>query len=114
MIGTVRNMFAAIDACDWDRLPAFFAGACVYERPGYGPIEGLDRLADFYRHERRIAAGAHSLTGHFESRDGLVVVGDFAGQLRDGGDVNARFADYYLFAEGLIAHRRTYFYAALI
>jgi ketosteroid isomerase-like protein len=114
MITAIRSMFDAIDECAWDRLGDFYNRDCVYERPGYPPLEGLTTLETFYRHERRIASGRHVVVDHYEKPDGIMVIGEFSGTLRDGAPVSLRYADAYDFAGGLIGRRRTFFYTPLV
>ena len=45
----VTEMFRKIDSRDWEALPSSFADDAVYERPGYPPLEGIDRIMKFYR-----------------------------------------------------------------
>jgi ketosteroid isomerase-like protein len=114
MITTIKSMFDVIDGCEWDRLRDFYGHDCVYERPGYAPLEGLPSLEIFYRHERRIASGRHVVVDHYEKPDGIMVIGEFSGTLRDGAPVSLRYADAYDFSGGLIERRRTFFYTPLV
>lgn len=114
MRDTVERMFEAIDASRWELLPGIFSESCIYERPGYPPIHGIEALTRFYSQERRIASGRHVIGGHYECPSGLIVTGSFSGHLRDGQQVSVEFADCYGFADGLIDRRKTYFYAPLI
>lgn len=114
MIDRIHRMFEVIDGCDWPRLGEFFTRDCVYDRPGYAMIEGLDRLTAFYRDERIIASGRHRIAEHFTGANGLIVTGDFTGRLRNGNDAYVEFADCYAFAGDLIRRRRTYFFTPLV
>ena len=40
----VTEMFRKIDSRDWEALPGSFAEDAVYERPGYAPLQGIDRI----------------------------------------------------------------------
>jgi hypothetical protein len=114
MIDIINAMFDVIDGREWEKLRDFFSPACVYERPGYPPLEGLGQLEHFYRHERIIASGKHVVTDHYEKPGGIMVIGDFSGVLRDGKAVSLQYADAYQFGGGLIAHRRTFFYTPMV
>ncbi|MGZ8362217.1 MAG: nuclear transport factor 2 family protein [Caulobacteraceae bacterium] len=106
----IDAMFGVIDGCRWPELHRFFTPDCVYDRPGYDPIEGLPALRRFYEHERVIASGVHTLHA-FVAQDGrAVAMGEFTGLLRDGRPVHVEYADAYEFEDGKIRSRRTYFY----
>ena len=57
----VIRMFNAIDSSDWETLKTLFHEDIVYERPGYPPFAGRDRVLQFYKSERIIASGKHHL-----------------------------------------------------
>jgi ketosteroid isomerase-like protein len=106
----VRTLFDIVDARDFDRLPEVFHPQVVYERPGYAPFEGLERLDRFYRHERVIACGQHRLDIVVVSDTHGVCTGRFVGTHRDGSAIDERFADVYTFQDGRIRHRTSYFF----
>jgi ketosteroid isomerase-like protein len=106
----IGEMFRAIDAREWDRLPDFFAPGAVYERPGYEPFEGLERLDRFYRHERVIASGEHRLEAVLVDGGNAACRGRFVGVHRDGSPIDESFADFYRLADGRITHRRSFFF----
>ena len=106
----IHEMFRAIDAREWDRLPDFFAAGAVYERPGYEPFEGLERLDRFYRHERVIASGEHRLEAVLVDGANAACWGRFVGMHRDGSPIDESFADFYRLADGRITHRRSFFF----
>ena len=110
----IRNMFAAIDARQFDDLPRFFHPEIVYSRPGFDPVHGLDALDHFYRHVRIIRSGAHRVDRLVADGAAAVAVGVFAGELRDGTATNEPFADAYEFRDGLVAERRTFFFRPAI
>jgi ketosteroid isomerase-like protein len=105
----ILDMFTAIDARAFHRLPEFFADDVVYERPGYPPIRGLADLTDFYEHRRRIRTGAHSIEEIVADTSAAVAIGEIDATLRDGARSCVRFADAYRFAAGRIIYRHTYF-----
>ncbi|MFC6617423.1 nuclear transport factor 2 family protein [Deinococcus radiophilus] len=55
----IERLFGVIDGARFDELGQVFAQEAVYERPGYAPLRGLERIGEFYRHERIIGAGQH-------------------------------------------------------
>lgn len=105
----IRDMFRVIDSGQHDSLAAFFAADVCYERPGYPPIEGLEALLRFYRHDRVIAEGEHRIASILVSDGAAVCEGVFVGVLKDGREVREAFADSYRLRGGQIHHRRTYF-----
>lgn len=108
--GTVRGMFAAIDAADWEALERCFHPDVVYERPGLEPLVGRDRLLRYYREERPIVRGRHDLE-HVVVQDGAGASwGRLEAVLADGTEAAEGFADVYEFADGLIRRRRTHFF----
>ncbi|WP_261663803.1 nuclear transport factor 2 family protein [Deinococcus sp. Marseille-Q6407] len=110
----VRRLFEIIDGRDFGALGEVFAPDAVYERPGYEPLAGLERLTTFYRDERIIISGAHQVED-VASGEGVVISrGVFTGKSRDGADLNERFADVYRVEGGKIRHRTTYFFRAAI
>jgi hypothetical protein len=106
-------MFRAVDACDWEVLRGLYSTSCVYERPGFSVIEGLDALTDFYAAVRPIISGQHTITLMVEDSPYLCAAGDFAGVLRSGANIRLRFADIYLFSGHLIRRRTTFFFTPL-
>jgi steroid Delta-isomerase len=111
---TIRRYYELVDAGDVDALVALFAPDIVYRRPGYPPIEGQQALRAFYEGERVIEEGRHSVTSLLSNGDEIAVEGTFAGRLRDGREVNLRFADFFSLEGRLIARRDTYFDAPLV
>lgn len=81
MLSTVRSMFQTIDAGSWPRLAEYFSPECVYERPGYPPMTGVDGLSRFYR-EKQPIAGKHILIEHFKCGSGLWSLANSVGELR--------------------------------
>jgi ketosteroid isomerase-like protein len=111
----VTEMFRKIDSRDWEALPSSFADDAVYERPGYAPLQGIDRIMKFYREERVIASGEHRLE--------RVVIGDaagaswgrFVGLHKNGSALDEAFADVYILNDqGKIKTRRSYFFRPAI
>ncbi|MFD3355314.1 nuclear transport factor 2 family protein [Streptomyces fradiae] len=88
--------------------PAVLAPQCVIERPGAEPLVGLARIERFYRHERPVAAGRHTVERLLADAEAAACWGTFSGTDRDGRAVAARFADTYLLEGGRISRRTTY------
>jgi ketosteroid isomerase-like protein len=109
----IETMFRAVDEEQWARLASFYHPACVYDRPGFERLEGLASVLRFYRQERPIRSGVHGIEDVVESERTACAVGTFEGRLRSGADISLRFADHYVFEDGRIAERRTFFYAPL-
>jgi ketosteroid isomerase-like protein len=106
----VTELFAVIDGQRWDELASFFATDCVYSRPGYAPLSGIEAIERFYRHERIVASGRHEVE-HVVSDLGVAACwGRFVGVSKAGVELDEEFADTYEVREGRIVSRRTFFY----
>jgi len=110
----VRTMFAIIDSREWDRLERLFDKEITYERPGYQPLVGRERVTKFYREERVIASGRHSLDRIVGDAENAACWGRFVGRHNDGSEINEGFADVYGFRSGKILTRRSYFFRPAI
>lgn len=106
----VKQLFCAVDSHNWSALSSLFHPEIVYERPGYAPLVGRDEVLHFYREERMIASGQHHIEQIVEQGNCAVCWGAFVGVVKNGSAADARFADVYVFAQGQIIQRRTYFY----
>jgi hypothetical protein len=106
----IEDMFRAIDAREWKNLAKFFHTETIYERPGYEPFVGLERLLKFYQDERMVKDGKHFIERVVVDGDCATCWGHFEGVLKDGSVVNERFADVYTLAGGKVRTRRTHFY----
>lgn len=110
----VHELFRRIDARDWEGLAASLHPEVVYERPGYEPLVGRERVLRFYREERVIAAGEHRLDRVLTDAESGACWGRFVGVHRDGSDIDERFADVYLLQDGRIRTRRSFFFRPAI
>jgi len=110
----VRNLFEAIDDRRWPSLENFFAKDMIYERPGYAPLIGYDRILKFYREERVIACGRHLLEEIVVDDDGGACWGRFIGEHKNGSQIDERFADTYKFENGRVKVRKSYFFRPAI
>lgn len=106
----IEAMFQAIDAREWKQLTQFFDADAVYERPGYAPFVGFERLLQFYRDERAVKDGKHFIEHVVVDGECATCWGRFEGVLKDGSHVSERFADVYTLAGGKVRTRRTHFY----
>lgn len=110
----VKKLFSTIDQRRFDELGDIFATDAIYERPGYDPLEGLERITHFYREERIIISGEHHVEDVAAGEGVVISRGVFKGKGKDGADLNERFADVYRVEGGKIIHRTTYFFRAAI
>jgi len=106
----VRKVFQTIDSRDWDGLQRVFCENMTYERPGYEPLVGYERVKKFYREERVIASGTHFLEGVVVNDDSGACWGRFVGVHKNGSAIDERFADAYTFENGKIRTRKSYFF----
>lgn len=114
-VSAVRRYYVLVDSGDVTGLISLFAPDARYHRPGYQPLTGRRELERFYREDRVIAKGAHSLTAIVADDRDVAVQGEFSGMLRDGRETSLRFADFFSFgADGLIARRDTFFFTPLL
>lgn len=110
----VEAYYRLVDAQAFDEMLELFADDAVYARPGYEPLRGKPAIAEFYRGARVIASGRHTLANVLIDGDRAAVEGSLRGTLRDGRDVEVRFADFFSLRDGLFATRDTYFFAASV
>lgn len=107
----VLEYYQAIDSQEIDHVVELFADDATYERPGYAPLVGVAAIEEFYRTERVIDSGVHSVSNLLVDGHKVAVEGEFIGRLRDGSDVTVRFADFFLVMSSRFARRHTYFFA---
>ncbi|HTK10150.1 MAG TPA: nuclear transport factor 2 family protein [Ktedonobacteraceae bacterium] len=106
----IRNLFRVVDARDWNSMQAFFCEDVIYERPGYDAIVGFENLLHFYEHVRMIASGNHELEHIVIDEERGSCWGRFVGVNKEGMPLDERFADVYLFENGRIKQRCSYFF----
>jgi ketosteroid isomerase-like protein len=115
MTDRVRRYYELVDANDVPGLVALFAPHATYHRPGYPPLVGRLDLTRFYEADRIIERGRHTLSSITADESSVAVRGDFRGRLKDGRDVELKFADFFTFDADLHFERRdTYFFAPLV
>lgn len=110
----VGAYFAAVDANDFDALLELFDDDIVYERPGYEPMRGKDRLRQFFTTERVIASGKHQIEDILAVGDKATAWGSFQGTSHDGNTLSEKFCDVYEFRNQRIYRRSTYFFRAAV
>ncbi|MFC8571192.1 nuclear transport factor 2 family protein [Streptomyces sp. NPDC057245] len=111
----VRRYYALVDDGDVRGVVGLFADRAVYERPGYEPIVGRDGLDAFYRGERVIDTGSHTVVSLVVGTGDAAVEGEFHGTLKDGSEVDLRFADFFRLNEDLLFEaRNTYFFSPMV
>ncbi|MFF2123050.1 nuclear transport factor 2 family protein [Kitasatospora sp. NPDC058184] len=111
----VRRYYRLVDAGDVPALVALFTPDARYHRPGYPPMVGHAELERFYRDQRVIRSGTHTLATVVTTGDEVAVHGLFRGVLHDGGEVELRFADFFrMTPQGRIAARDTFFHVPAV
>ncbi|SFY40055.1 nuclear transport factor 2 family protein [Streptomyces atratus] len=111
----IHRYYELVDAGDVSGLVALFDPEAVYRRPGYDALVGAAELERFYREQRVIREGRHTLSTALVQWDGAAVHGTFEGVLHDGREVSLRFADFFTFSDsGAFRSRDTFFFAPLV
>lgn len=110
----IQSLFEAIDAKDLSLLPIIFHKEIVYERPGYDPFSGIERLLKFYNEERVVLEGKHYIENIIADGRYGACWGKFVGRRKDYTEIDEKFADVYIFEEGRIRFRRTHFFRPAI
>ncbi|MGW3044470.1 nuclear transport factor 2 family protein [Kitasatospora sp. NPDC001159] len=114
-VSQVRRYYQLVDAGDVPALVALFTPDARYHRPGYRPMVGHAELERFYRDQRVIRSGVHTLATVVTTDDEVAVHGLFRGVLHDGGEVELRFADFFrMTPQGRIATRDTFFHVPAV
>ncbi|GAA1959937.1 nuclear transport factor 2 family protein [Catenulispora subtropica] len=115
MIARVNRYYGYVDDGDIESLLSLFSHDAVYSRPGYGPLTGRAEMAAFYSGERIIKEGRHTLSCIVSQGDHAAVHGSFSGTLKDGREVNLRFADFFIDSGGgTFSRRDTFFFTPLV
>ncbi|MEV6146688.1 nuclear transport factor 2 family protein [Streptomyces sp. NPDC051992] len=112
---TVRLYYRLVDEGDIDGLVQLFDTTAEYLRPGYEKLTGHKELERFYREERVIESGRHSVLKLIHDGQDVAVHGVFEGELRDGTHASLRFADFFeLTPAGTFSRRETFFFAPMV
>ena len=109
-LNPIIRLFETVDSRNWESLKESFCEDAVYERPGYEPLVGLERITHFYREERVIASGKHFLENTVLNESGGACWGRFVGTHKNNSALDERFADVYLWKNGKIWIRKSYFF----
>uniref|UniRef100_A0AAU3H3D1 Nuclear transport factor 2 family protein n=1 Tax=Streptomyces sp. NBC_01401 TaxID=2903854 RepID=A0AAU3H3D1_9ACTN len=111
----IHRYYALVDDGDVQGVVGLFAPSAVYERPGYDPIVGRDGLDAFYRGQRVIDRGSHTVVKLVVGPHDAAVEGGFRGTLKDGSEVELRFADFFRLDDDLLFEvRNTYFFSPMV
>ncbi|MEU0131322.1 MULTISPECIES: nuclear transport factor 2 family protein [unclassified Streptomyces] len=111
----VHRYYALVDDGDVPGVVRLFSAHAVYERPGYDPIVGREGLDAFYRRQRVIDRGSHTVLRLVVGPQDAAVEGEFRGTLKDGSEVDLRFADFFRLDDDLLFElRNTYFFSAAV
>ncbi|MFI6638490.1 nuclear transport factor 2 family protein [Streptomyces sp. NPDC050504] len=114
-VSRIRRYYELVDAGDIPALVDLFAPDAHYRRPGYRPLVGHAELERFYREQRVIREGTHTLSTVVASDAEIAVHGLFEGVLHSGDRVELRFADFFRMAPGgRIASRDTFFFVPAV
>jgi len=108
----LRQLYDFIDSGKWDEVGASFRLDGVYERSGFPPLTGAERIVRFYRHERGIARSRHTIEGVLVGDGQGAVWGHMEGALDSGHPISLVFADAFELDGDAIRHRRSHFYQA--
>ena len=106
----ILKMFEIIDDRAWHSLPSVFHAKARYERPGYEPFVGINRLLDFYRFERSVLFGTHFIKRVIMDENYGASWGRFTGRTRRHTHIDVLFSEVYEFEKKKIKMRRTYFH----
>lgn len=113
LAATVWRYYSVVDNQDIDALLDLFTPDAVYHRPGYEAIRGRDGLDRFYKKERVIETGRHTVEAMVVKGRSVAVRGQFVGTSRTGEPLDLCFADFFE-GDQLIRSRWTYFYVPLV
>ncbi|MEH1869064.1 MAG: nuclear transport factor 2 family protein [Nostoc sp.] len=106
----VVDLFCAVDSSGWESLAEIFHSNIIYERPGYSPFVGIERILQFYQMERVIASGKHHIEHITIDGSYGACWGRFVGISKDSSQIDELFADVYSFEKGKIKTRKTHFF----
>lgn len=111
----IHSYYRMVDAGDFDGLLNLFTNDAVYCRPGYPTLKGRADLSRFYREQRAIKHGRHTISGVVVRYPQVAVQGEFNGMLRSGQQISLRFADFFVMEEdGRFSRRDTFFFVPLV
>jgi steroid delta-isomerase len=111
----IHSYYRMVDAGDFDGLLNLFTNDAVYCRPGYPTLKGRADLSRFYREQRVIKQGRHTISRAVVRHPQVAVQGEFDGVLDSNQRVSLRFADFFVLEEdGRFSRRDTFFFVPLV
>jgi ketosteroid isomerase-like protein len=111
----IQDFYTHVDAGEVTAMGALFTPGARYYRPGYAPLASRDEIERFYREERTIRDGHHTLERVVATDGDVAVRGSFAGHLRDGRRAEHRFAEFFTVSpDGRLSRRDTFFFVPLV
>jgi hypothetical protein len=106
----IRDHHRVVDAQRWSDLRAFYAREAVYQRGSRPLLEGAEAIEQFYRAERGIGSGQHTIKRLAVTAAYAEVDGHFSGVLKSGESVEIEYCDRYEFTlQGQILRRTSTF-----
>lgn len=100
----VREYYRSLDEGDYEALQELLAASFVHERPDR-TFEGRERFVRFMREERPQTGTSHPIKAVYDDGESVAVEGQLLAA--DGAEITT-FVDIFSFAEGRVAHIRTY------
>lgn len=111
----VYHCHQLVDASDVDDVVALFTEATCTGAPVTYPIIGHQEMRSFYSGTRVIEKGEHPLSSMIVDHERIALNGDFVGMLKDGTNVELRFADFFTVdGDGRFSSRATFFFAPMV
>ncbi|MGW7419526.1 3-isopropylmalate dehydratase small subunit [Streptomyces sp. NPDC054813] len=108
---SVHALYRRIDEGDFAGFAALFHEDAVYHRPGSPALVGRDAIEAYYRDERTVADGTHTLSRVLLSDGAVAVDGAFSGRLTNGREQAHRFAEIFEFGpDGLVTRRDSFLF----
>jgi ketosteroid isomerase-like protein len=112
MRNLLAELYVAIDGDDLVALARLFQPTAIYERPAAPPLVGRDAIVRFYREDRKIASGRHTVDRIVVDGDAGAAWGSFVGRRVEGWTLELCFGDCFTFEAGAIRTRRSHVYLA--
>lgn len=104
----IRRYYDHIDAGDLEAVFELFADDVTYHRPGSELLDGIAEFRQFYREDRPLSDGTHTVDAIVADDNTVAVRGRFEG-VQDGERVSFGFADVHRFDDdGQVTERWTY------
>lgn len=111
----IHSYYRMVDAGDFDGLLDLFTNDAIYCRPGYPTLRGRADLSRFYKEQRVITQGRHTISHAVVRHPQVAVQGEFNGVLSSERRVSLRFADFFVIeVNGRFSRRDTFFFVPLV